>query len=111
MSWTDVLGQVLGGVAAGVGATGGMNLPGNVNQFDITPGFSIGPQGASALFEPYRSTQSGHSAQMFLGINPTTGRQTWFRPVGRPILMSGDVRIARRVNRLLGRGRRRLGGR
>lgn len=106
----DAISAALGGAASALGGDS-FALPGGALNFDVTPGFSIGPQGASGLYEPYVPTGTGHRAHRFIGINPTSGAATWFGPLGRPILFSGDFAAVRRVRRVAGRARRRVGGR
>jgi len=57
------------------------------------------------------SSMAGPRAQTFVVANPVTGRAVWFKPAGRPILWSGDLSACRRVRKVAGRARRRLGGR
>jgi len=57
------------------------------------------------------SASSAVSAQHFVVAHPVTGRAVWFKPAGRPILWSGDLSACRRVRKIAGRARRRLGGR
>lgn len=85
----------------GGGQTGGFGL-------DI-PGVEFG-QGAdvgSALTQNFVPTRSrftgavtGARAQNFVAINPVSGAITWFGPIGRPILWSGDVRAAKRLKKI-----------
>ncbi len=74
--------------------------------FDI-PGIDITPQGTAALGRAFRPTAAGASAQRHLRINPVTGRATWFGPLGRPMLFSGDFAAKRRVEKIAGRAARR----
>ena len=83
----------------------------------VLTGAGIGA-GISSLFggcpssEPFaRSASSGVRAQTFFAAHPETGRLVWFRPAGRPLLWSGDLSAARRVRKIAGRARRRVGGR
>jgi len=84
--------------------------------FDL-PFIDIVPQGAGALVgtpggtggsltSPFRPTMAGAAAQMFISPNPVTGRPTWFRPAGRPILWSGDLRACKTVEKIARRARR-----
>lgn len=108
-SIAGILGQVFG--PSGQQGTSPFTLPGGASAFDVTPGFAITPQGSNNLFEPFVPSMSGHRAQRFIGINPTSGRQTWFGPMGQPVLWTGDFRAARRVRKIAGKARRRVGGR
>ena len=64
------------------------------------PGMDIGPQGSAALFSPFIPSMAGARAQRFVAVNPISGRMTWFGPIGRPILFSGDVTASKRVKRV-----------
>jgi len=58
----------------------------------------------------FRTTMSGVRARSLVEVvNPATGRKTWFRNVGRPILFSGDLRACKRVNKVAARARRSRG--
>lgn len=97
--------QIIGGAAmGGLGAMLG-------NGFDVTPGFSIGPQGGDALTSPFISSGAGSRAQAHVQVNPTSGRLTWFGPLGKPVLFSGDFRACKRVARVARKAKRRVGGR
>ncbi len=74
------------------------------------PGFDIVGQGMGQLSSMFRPTRAGASAQTFVVPNPATGRPTWFKPAGRPVLWSGDLSAARRVKKVAARARR-AGGR
>lgn len=54
----------------------------------------------------FRQTMAGARAMFFRAPNPVTGQDTWFRPAGRPILWSGDLRACKRVNKVARRARR-----
>lgn len=66
--------------------------------------------GAGAIIsapEAFVSTPAGSRARSFFAAqNPSTGRITWFRNAGRPILWSADLRACKRVNRVAARARR-----
>jgi hypothetical protein len=49
---------------------------------------------------------AGARAQPFVSANPVSGKLTWFKPAGKPILWSGDLTACRRVNRIASRARR-----
>ena len=76
---------------------------------DIVPE-AQGRVGAS-LSSPFAMAAPGLRAQTFVLPNPTTGRPTWFRPAGRPILWSSDLSACGRVNRIAARARRARGRR
>jgi hypothetical protein len=111
--------QIIGGVLGGGGSSvlpGGALALGNYESLpsaDVSGGYvgQYSGGGLSAMFVPYRATPAGHSAQRFIGINPTSGRMQWFGPLGHPVLWSGDLTACRRVRKVAGKARRRLGGR
>ncbi len=70
------------------------------------PGMDIAPQGGAALFSPFLPTMAGARAQAFVATNPMSGRLTWFKPAGRPILWSGDLAATKRVRKIAARARR-----
>lgn len=49
---------------------------------------------------PFRRTQMGASSQKFIGVNPVSGRATWFGPLGSPILFSRDFAVMRRLRKI-----------
>lgn len=67
--------------------------------------------GGACPSSPFASGASTVRAQTFVTAHPETGRAVWFKPAGRPILWSGDLSAARRVRKIAGRARRRVGGR
>lgn len=67
--------------------------------------------GANLPTSPFTAGTSGARPTIFVTANPVTGKATWFRPAGRPILWSSDLSACRRVRKVAGRARRRLGGR
>ena len=64
-----------------------------------------------AMTTPWRRTMAGAAPQPFISQNPVTGRTTWFKPAGRPILWSGDLTACKRVGRIATRARRARGKR
>lgn len=84
----------------------------------VLAGAGIGA-GLEALFggnggcpsSPFTAGGSTMRASTFVVPHPETGRPTWFRPAGRPILWSSDLSACRRVRKVAGRARRRVGGR
>ncbi len=75
------------------------------------PFIDVVPQGGGgtlgALTSPFIPTMAGARAQAFVSPNPATGRLTWFRPSGRPIIFSGDFAVCRKIDKLARRARRR----
>ena len=87
---------ILGGAAGGAlvaGSGGGdIELPYGGTIFNVTP--------------------TGLRAKSMVEIvNPMTGRKSWYRNVGRPILFSGDLRVCKRVDRVARRARSARRGR
>lgn len=119
----SVLGGVLGGVLpGGAAALSSVPLSEQVRRNVGVPFADITPQGSAELFEPFRLTPSGARAQLHVQVNPASGKAEFFGPLGRPVLFSRDVAVARRVRKLasrlssvsgLNRGRMRMrrGGR
>ena len=68
--------------------------------FDITvpSGGSIG--GVADPRSAFRATMAGHRATKFMMANPTSGKMTWFGPLGEPVLFRGDFQAAKRVKRV-----------
>lgn len=80
----------------------------NLPAIDL-PGIDITRQGGAAtlaaLTSPFFPTMAGARAQAFISPNPVTGKLTWFKPAGKPILWSGDLTACRRVGRIARRAR------
>ncbi len=56
----------------------------------------------------FTATASGARAVSLVMLpNPVTGKPTFFKHAGRPILFSGDLTAAKRVNKLAMRARRK----
>lgn len=70
-----------------------------------------GGQTLGNLTSPFRSTMAGAAAQAHIQTNPVSGKITWFKPAGRPILWSGDLTACRRVGKIATRARRSRGKR
>lgn len=110
------LGTLLGGLAGGLAGTALNNpLTGQPLNFGV-PFVDIAPSGGAAIFEPYRQSVGGYTAQNFIAPDPQSGALKWFGPLGKPLLWSRDLQAVRRVGKLAGRARRsmgrsRLGGR
>jgi len=65
---------------------------------------SFSPQGCPSWLRP--STGVARPVRTLQLVHPQTGRVHWYRNAGQPLLMSGDLSVARRVNKLLGMRRR-----
>ena len=98
-------GGFIPGISGGGFQTAGFDLP----FIDITR--QGGGATLSALTSPFLPSMAGARAQPFVAPNPVTGKITWFRPAGRPILWSGDLTTCKRVNRIARRARRARGPR
>lgn len=79
-------------------------------------GLQYGGNGGGAVAEApfggtiFRQTPAGLRARSLVEVvNPYTGKKSWYRNVGRPILFSGDLRACRRVRKIAGRARRARG--
>ncbi len=79
-------------------------------------GYGAGQEGGGqSLALPYggmmfRPTTAGIRARSLVEVtNPISGKKSWYRNVGRPILFSGDLRACRRVRKIAGRARRARG--
>ena len=83
----------------------GLQIPGT----DVTlggPGGMVTSTSMALMGAPFRPTMAGAAARTFVVANPVTGKATWFRPAGRPILWSGDLTVCKRVKRIARRARR-----
>jgi hypothetical protein len=83
--------------------TPGLQVPGT----DLTIG---GSTAVARLGNPFRAGQCGATATVHVVTNPTTGKATWFGPLGRPILWSRDLAVTKRVRKIARRAKR-AGGR
>lgn len=76
-------------------------------------GFQLGPSpfagGCPSLFSA--GGMSARPVSMFMVPNPVSGKPTFFKHAGRPILFSGDLRACKTVNRIAARARRTRGRR
>ena len=81
--------------------TPGIQIPGT--------GMTLGDTAAVAPGQAFRTGRCGAVASVHVKTNPTTGKPTWFGPLGRPILFSRDVRAAKTLKRV-GRIARRVTG-
>lgn len=107
-------GALLGGGVGGIAANALTSLLGGGSQSTSTfglPFIDVAPQGGAVVFEPFIQAGQGARAHHFIAVNPSSGRMQWFGPMGQPVLWSGDLRAARRVRKIAGRYRRRMGGR
>jgi len=77
---------------------------GGVLQLPSTAGFA---GGCPSLFSA--GGMSARPVSMFMVPNPVTGKPTFFKHAGRPILFSGDLRACKTVNRIAARARRSRG--
>lgn len=66
---------------------------------------------AGGCGSPFVAGGSALRPSTFSMTNPASGKLTWFRPAGRPILWSSDLGACRRVNRIARKAKRRSGGR
>ena len=97
-----------GGQAAPGGAPIGLSFG------DPTPGLQIpgtdttllSPTSTAALGSPFRTGRCGATAAVHVKTNPTTGKATWFGPLGRPILWSRDLVVTKRVKKIARRAKR-----
>lgn len=117
MGGPSSLGGALGGVASIINAIrGNQAMPGG---FGFMPSLVASQQnsmlnlGAGGCpVSPFAdSATSSVRAQAFVATHPVSGKAVWFKPAGRPLLWSGDLSACRRVRKIAGRARRRLGGR
>lgn len=115
--WSTIL-QGAGNLLGGVLQSGGM-YPGGAPTYPppivampggaMVPGFNLDAitGGGGGLAAPF--TARG-TPRLHVMTSPT-GRVTWFRPAGRPVLFSGDFAACKRVRKVAGKARRRMGGR
>lgn len=84
----------LGGLATGLG------LPSLGGLTDMLPGGL--EEGGTGLFGPdlFRAVSAGARQRMIDAPHPTTGERVYWRPVGKPILFSGDVSLLKRVRKV-----------
>ena len=87
--------SILGGAAAGA-ATGllpelGDMLPGGLEE------------SGTGLFGPdlFRPTNAGQRQNMIDAVNPATGERQFWRPVGRPIMFTGDAALLKRTRKMV----------
>ena len=90
---------------------GGSVVPTQGRSFLDLPMVDLVGQGAGAITEPFSASPAGARAQAHIKVNPSSGRLTWFKPAGRPVLFAGDMATCRTVNKLARRARRASGGR
>ncbi len=80
--------------------TAGFDIPG----FDIVSPFQAQGTACPQFFAPGGMT--ARPVSLIMVPNPATGKPTFYRHAGRPILFSGDLQVAKRVDRLARRARR-----
>jgi hypothetical protein len=106
------LGAIGGLVGAGARAAGGViarnpviaGTVGGVLAGEALDSFQA--SGGGGQF--FRATAAGASPISLVMLpNPVTGKPTFFKHAGRPILFSGDLTAAKRVNKLASRARRK----
>src|SRR5215831_5735948 len=105
----DLLSGALTGVAGAIDPSYGLSLGNyNIGLGNTMTGTAsaLAPTGSSSLMEPYLPSGRPHR---FLGVSPVTGRVTWFGPLGQPRLFTGDFAAAKRLRRIAGHARRRMG--
>ena len=104
-----------GGVPAAAGAGGWGALPGILGAAgagilglgpDLLPGGL--EEGGTGLFgqDLFKPTNAGQRQRMIDAVNPATGERVYWRPVGRPIMFTGDrhllIRTRKTVRKMSG---------
>ncbi len=69
----------------------------------LLPEFAGGGGFESGLF---RAARASATPQIFHVANPVTGVETWFGPLGAPLLWTRDLMAVRKVKRIARRARR-----
>lgn len=96
----SALGRLLPGVAGGIAATGLFDIfGGGGDDLPDLPG--VPPGGIFRVVGP--TIRARHLVRV---TNPMTGRDVWYRNVGRPILFAGDLRTCKRVEKVARLARR-----
>jgi hypothetical protein len=90
----------LGSIAAmgALGAGLGFGLP------DIANALPGGlEESGTGLFGPdlFRPTNAGQRQNMLDAVNPATGERQYWRPVGRPIMFTGDAALLKRTRKMV----------
>jgi hypothetical protein len=49
----------------------------------------------------FRPTNAGQRQNMLDAVNPATGERQFWRPVGRPIMFTGDAALLKRTRKLV----------
>jgi hypothetical protein len=115
--WLSGIGSLAGGIGSLVRSFSGQGSLEDAYDVPYFPDVLVpdvlqrGMATAGMCGSPFAPTRQGASASLFAMPNPATGRLTWFRPAGRPVLFSGDLATCKRVRKIAGHARRRLGGR
>jgi hypothetical protein len=114
---TGITGSDIGSIISSIRGNGGSSRPvaqpGGAPVMPMSLGFDlpfvdvVRQGGGSPGFRP---TSAGASAVLHQQVNPVTGRATWFRPAGKPVLWSSDLSACKRVKKVATRARR-AGGR
>jgi len=108
----DIADRFLGPGRGGQAAPGGAPL--GLSFGDPTPGLQVpgtdvtvfGSTSVARLGNPFRAGACGATATVHVVTNPTTGKATWFGPLGRPILWSRDLAVTKRVRKIARRAKR-----
>lgn len=95
----------------GGGGFGGPQMadfPGGFTPVAGFPFFDVVPPGGGAGVTLFRAPgiSGARPRSLVMVPNPTTGKPTFFKHAGTPILFSGDLRAARRVQRVAARARK-----
>ncbi len=95
------LGRLLPGIAGGLAAGGLFETIFGGGGADLPDLPGIAPGGIFRVVGP--TIRARHLVRV---TNPMTGRDVWYRNVGRPILFAGDLRTCRRVEKVARLARR-----
>jgi hypothetical protein len=95
----------VGGILAGKEVIDIVRGGGNGGGFSMP---SLPSGGACAPSAPFKAGCNGATAvaTTFMVCNPVSGKQTWFKPAGRPILWSSDLAACKRVGKVASKARR-----
>jgi hypothetical protein len=89
-------GSILAGAGAGLAGLLGLGpdmLPGGLEE------------GGTGMFGPdlFAPTAASSRQRMIHAEHPTSGEMVYWRPVGRPVLFSGDLQLLKRTRKTIGR--------